>query len=208
MMRGMAMVVAAVAACVVSGLVPGGDLAAWQRGATTKPRVVTRPQPAVCASDLGAGVKTRRRFCDVIIATTPADSIAMTLPARTGTAAIMFDLHNRFTVPPPKTAPAQAFTSETAVVAIVRSTGDVIERAVVSREYRTPADLFDRLAGANATAPGQGVPVRITVPAGVTAIGLVGVRLEEWKASGRGAFATPRRSIALASNFRLEFTPR
>jgi hypothetical protein len=106
------------------------------------------------------------------------------------------------------TPAAQAFTSETAVVAVVRSTGEVIDRAVASREFRTVADLFDRLAGANATAPGPSVPVRITIPAGVTAIGLVGVRLEEWKASGRGAYATPKRSIALASNFRLEFTPR
>lgn len=199
---------ALIAAAVAIGAVaaPGGDLGASQRGA--KPRLVTRPQPAVCTSDLGAGVKTRRRFCDVIIATTPADSIAMTLPARTGTAAIMFDLHNRFTVADAKTPAAQAFSSETAIVAIVRSTGDVIERAAVSREYRTAADVFDRLAGANATAPGPAVPVRIVIPAGVTSIGLVGVRLEEWKATGRGAFATPKRSIALASNFRLEFTPR
>ena len=206
-MRAIAMIVAAVAACAFTGLAPEATLAAGQRS-PAKPRQLTRPQPAVCASDLGAGVKTRRRFCDVIIATTPADSIAMTLPARTGTAALMFDLHNRFTVPAPKTPALQAFTSETAVVAIVRSTGEVIERAAASREFRTPADLFDRLAGANATAPGPAVPVRIIIPAGVTAIGLVGVRLEEWKASGRGAYATPKRSIALASNFRLEFTPR
>ena len=206
-MRAIVMIVAAVAACGFAGLAPDATLAAGQRS-PARPRQVTRPQPAVCASDLGAGVKTRRRFCDVIIATTPADSIAMTLPARTGPAALMFDLHNRFTVPAPKTPAMQAFTSETAVVAIVRSTGEVIERAAASREFRTPVDLFDRLAGANATAPGPAVPVRITIPAGVTAIGLVGVRLEEWKASGRGAYATPKRSIALASNFRLEFTPR
>ena len=151
-MRAMALVVAAAVACVFGGAVSGVAAASGQRG-TAKPRTVTRPQPAVCTSDLGAGVKTRRRFCDVIIATTPADSIAMTLPARTGTAAILFDLHNRFTVPPPKSPLEQAFTSETAVVAIVRSNGQLIDRAVVSHEFRTPADLFDRLAGANATAP-------------------------------------------------------
>ena len=206
-MRAIAFIVAVVAACAFIGRVPADTLAAAQRS-TAKPRLVTRPQPAVCASDLGAGVKTRRRFCDVIIATTPADSIAMSLPARSGTATLMFDLHNRFSVPASKTPAAQAFTSETAVVAVVRSTGEVIDRAVASREFRTAADLFDRLASANATAPGPGVPVRIIIPAGVNAVGLVGVRLEEWKASGRGAYVTPKRSIALASNFRLEFTPR
>ena len=205
-MRAMALMVAAAVACGLVGGVPTLD-AAVQRG-TAKPRLVTRPQPAVCSSDLGAGVKTRRRFCDVIIATTPGDSIAMTLPARTGAAALMFDLHNRFPVPAPKASAAQTFTSETAVVAVVRSTGEVIDRAAVSREFRSAADLFDRLAGANATAPGPAVAVRITIPAGVNAIGLVGVRLEEWKATGRGAYVTPKRSIALASNFRLEFTPR
>ena len=60
-----ALIAAAVA--IGAAAAPGGDLAASQRGA--KPRLVTRPQPAVCTSDLGAGVKTRRRFCAVIIAT-------------------------------------------------------------------------------------------------------------------------------------------
>ena len=168
---------------------------------------------AVCASNLGAGVKTRRQFCDVVIASSAAESVAMTIPSRTGPAALMFDLHNRFQVSAETADPVQAFTSHTAVVAVIQATGEVIERVAVSREYRAPADLFDRIGGAargsapKNIAPGQPQPVRITIPTGVTGIGIVGVRIEEWRATGRGTYVNPR-PIAIVSNWRIEYTPR
>ena len=170
-------------------------------------------QVAVCASNLGNGVKTSRQFCDVIIASSAAESISMTIPARTGPATLMFDLHNRFAVTAPNADPVQAFRSHVAVVAVIKSTGEIIERAAVSREYRTVSDLFDRIAGAarggapKAIAPGQPQPVRVTIPAGITGIGIVGTRLEEWNAAGRATYDNPR-PIAIASNWRIEYTPR
>jgi hypothetical protein len=176
---------------------------------------VTRPlTTAVCASDLGAGVKSRRRFCDVIIASTPRDSVSVALPSRTGLATLLFDLHNRFTVPPAGVDPSQAFVRNTAVIAVIRPTGEVIDRAAVSREYRTVLDLFDRIAGPGrgsaprAVAPGQAQAVRVEIPAGIASIGIVGTRLEEWRAAGGGTFDNPNRPIAMVSNLRLEFTPR
>ena len=170
-------------------------------------------QVAVCASNLGTGVKTNRQFCDVIVASAAAESVSMTIPARTGAATLMFDLHNRFPVPAANIDPVQAFTSHVAVVAVITSTGEVIERTAVSREYRTVADLFDRIAGpARASAPkniapGQPQPVRVTIPAGITGIGIVGTRLEEWRAAGRGTYDN-QRPIAIVSNWRIEYTPR
>ena len=55
----------------------------------------------------------------------------MTIPAHTGTATLMFDLHNRFTAPATATDPAQAFQRHSVIVAVVEPTGDVIDRAVV-----------------------------------------------------------------------------
>jgi hypothetical protein len=168
---------------------------------------------AVCASNLGAGVKSRRQFCDVVIASAAAESVSMTIPARTGPATLMFDLHNRFPVPAANADAVQSFTSHVAVIAVIKSTGEVIERVAVNREYRTPSDLFDRIAGAargsapKNVAPGQPQPVRVTIPTGVAGIGIVGLRLEEWRASGRGTFDNPR-PIAIVSNWRIEYTPR
>ena len=167
-----------------------------------------------CASDLGAGVASRRRFCDVIVASVAADSVSVSIPAHTGTATLSFDLHNRFSVTSVAADPALSFARHVAVVSVIRQTGDVIGRAAVSREYRTPADLFDRIAGAargsapKGVAPGAPVPSQVTIPAGVNAVGIVGWRLEEWRSTGRGAFDSPGRPIAIVSNVRVEYLPR
>ena len=167
-----------------------------------------------CASDLGTGVASKRRFCDVIVATVAADSVSVTIPPHTGTATLSFDLHNRFTVSSASIDPAVAFARHVAVVSVIRPTGDVIGRAAVSRDYRTPNDLFDRIGGAargaapKGVAPGAPMPGQVVIPAGVTVVGIVGWRLEEWRSSGRGAFDTPGRPIAIVSNVRVDYLPR
>jgi hypothetical protein len=168
----------------------------------------------VCAEDLGTGVASKRHFCDVVVTSIVADSVSVPVPAHTGPATLMFDLHNRFTVPATAVEPAQAFARHTAVVAIVKQTGDVIDRAAVTRDYRTPADLFDRIAGAGrgappkADAPGAPMAIKVTIPAGLSTVGIVGTRLEEWRAAGRGAYDEPGRAIAIVSNVRVEYIPR
>jgi hypothetical protein len=180
----------------------------------TKPPAKRTSQVFTCVAELGMGVASRRRFCDVMVATGGADSILVTIPPHTGTATLMFDLHNRFNVPAGQVDPAQAFVRHVAVVSVLRQTGELIERAAVTRDYRTTADLFDRIAGAargsapKAIAPGAPQAIRVTIPAGVTAAGIVGTRLEEWRAAGRGAFDLPGRPIAIVSNVRMEYTPK
>lgn len=204
--------VVAAAVCLPVAAASAESLAPQRAGGRA---VVTRSLTnAVCYSDLGTGVKSRRRFCDVIIASTARESVSIALPARTGPATLLFDLHNRFTVPPASADTAQSFARHTAVIAVIRATGEVIERAAVSREFRSTLDVFDRIAGPGrgaaprVVAPGHAQPVRLEIPAGVTAIGIVGTRLEEWRATGRGSFDNPMRPIAMVSNLRLEFTPR
>jgi hypothetical protein len=201
---------AVVAGCLLAGTAGAASEQRAGRGGTVT-RALTN---AACASDLGTGVKSRRRFCDVIIASTPRESVSIVVPPRTGVATLLFDLHNRFTVPPAGTDLSQAFLRHTAVVAVIRPTGEVIERAAVNREYRTVGDLFDRIAGPGRgsapriVAPGQPQAVSIEIPSGITSVGIVGARLEEWRAGGRGTFDNPNKPIALVSNLRLEFRPR
>jgi len=202
--------VAAVLALVLGGATGAGA----DQARTAKPPARRTSSAFTCAADLGVGVTTKRQFCDVIITSVAAASVSITIPPHTGAATLMFDLHNRFTVPPPPVDATRAFTQHTAVVSVIRQTGEVIERVAASRDYRTPSDLFDRVPGSGrgappkADAPGTPTPIKVTIPPGVTVVGIVGSRLEEWRTTGRGAFDSPGRAIAIVSNVRIEYTPR
>jgi hypothetical protein len=165
-----------------------------------------------CAADLGEGVKSKRNFCDVIIGSGGADSVLIALPARRGSATLTFDLHNRFTVPSAVPGPVLlAYARHEATVAVVAPSGDVLGRAVVTREFRTAADLFDQIGGGTrqggvkAVAPGPPEQARIAVPAGVDSVGVVGSRLRVLtRAGGEQVFDTPGRPVAILSNVRID----
>ncbi len=167
-----------------------------------------------CAADLGLGVKSKRQFCDVMIAATGSGSVSVKIPPRTGPATVMFDLHNRFTVMAGVVDPGQAFVKYAALAAVVRPNGQVIGRAAVLQEYRTAQDLFDRIGGGGrptglkAVAPGQPQAVKVVVPAGVDTVGIVGVRLEATTKDGSAVYENAARPIAIVSNLRVEYIPR
>ncbi len=167
-----------------------------------------------CAADLGMGDKSGRRFCDVFVARTPIESVALVIPPHTGPATLRFDLHNRFVVADATRPPAEAFERHAALVAVVSGTGDEIVRAAVTREYRTIEDLFDRITGGGrgvapkAVAPGGPEPVVAIIPDGVSSLGIIGVSVERVSAKGREVFDSPGRPVALASNFRIEYIPQ
>ena len=167
-----------------------------------------------CAADLGLGVKSKRQFCDVMIAATGSGSVSVKIPPRTGPATVMFDLHNRFTVMAGVVDPGQAFVKYAALAAVVRPNGQVIGRAAVLQEYRTAQDLFDRIGGGGrptglkAVAPGQPQAVKVVVPAGVDTVGIVGVRLEATTRDGSAVYENAARPIAIVSNLRVEYIPR
>src|SRR5262245_50668670 len=104
-------------------------LAASPQSGAAKTKAKARPPKtsttAQCAADLGVGASSTRRFCDVMISTKPADSIAITIPAHRGAAKLLFDLHNRVAVPPAGVPAAQIFARNTAVVAVVGPKGEI-----------------------------------------------------------------------------------
>ena len=61
------------------------------------PAVKTEPAEAQCPSVLGQGVMTLRVYCDVLSSINPAEGVLIPVPARTGSATLTFDLHNRHT---------------------------------------------------------------------------------------------------------------
>ena len=200
----------AVLSLILAGAMVAAVPAQRATGRGTTGRVTTEAQ---CAADLGAGVKSRRTFCDVLVANAPAGSVQMTVPPHTGTATLQFDLHNRFTVPAVAVPAILAYARHEAVVGVIQPTGDVIGRAAVVREFRTASDLFDQIGGGSrpggvkAVAPGVAEAVRFTIPAGVSTVGVVGVRLKVLTRSGEETFEAPGRPVAIVSNLRIKYTP-
>lgn len=167
-----------------------------------------------CASDLGVGLKSRRKFCDIVVSTAQADGVTMKIPAHRGPTTLRFDLHNRYTVAPPGSTPAQMYAKHTAVVAILDQAGNVLGRAAVSRELRTDVDIFDRVTGgagpdgAIMVAPGRPELVMLELPESVSSIAVVGISLEATSLAEQGSFTTVGRPVAVGSNFRIEYTAK
>lgn len=165
-----------------------------------------------CAAQLGTGLKSKRPFCDIIIGTTTADGVRMSIPAHAGPSTLRFDLHNRYTMAPAGATPAQVYAKHTAIVAVLDQAGVTVGRAAVSRELRTEVDIFDRVSGGIGpdgtinVAPGRPESVVLELPEAVTAIAIVGVSLEATSLAEQGTFVTPGRPIAVGSNFRIEYT--
>jgi hypothetical protein len=190
---------------------PAGATQAQKGKAKAKAPATKTSLDVTCPSDLGKGVKSKRTFCDVTVGTDPAAGIVMRVPPHAGPTTLRFDLHNRFAV----TAAGRRlpFARASALVAVLNgNSGALIERAAVLGELRTELDLFDRIAGAGpgmskTVAPGRAQAVTILLLTGVTSISIVGVRVELTNTNGRAEYATAGRPVAIASNFRIDYTP-
>lgn len=167
-----------------------------------------------CSADLGMGLKSRRKFCDLVISPDAKDGVRMTIPPHAGETTLMFDLHNRYTPAAAGAGAAAMYAKHTAIVAILDQSGKELSKAAVSRELRSDVDIFDRVAGgvgpggAIAVAPGRAEAIVLKLPEPVSAIAVVGVSLEIMSLSERGTFITAGRPVAIGSNFRIEYTRR
>ena len=205
-------IIATMATLSATPATPAQTKPAPTKPAQTKP-ALRSTQDVTCKSDLGAGIESKRRFCDVLVAKTAADSILLRIPPHTGPATLSFDLHNRFDLPPVTLPAVSGYARHDALIAVLRSTGEVLGRATVLKEYRNPQDLFDRIAGGarpggiKSVAPGPPDSWRFTIPAGVPAIGIVGVRLRIITAAADAVYDARERPVAIVSNVRVDYAP-
>ncbi|MCX6551074.1 MAG: hypothetical protein NTY02_08725, partial [Acidobacteria bacterium] len=166
-----------------------------------------------CPSPLGTGVTTRRVFCDVPIGRTPADGITITIPAHKGPAVLTFDLHNRQTYSEEQVKARKAYARLTATIGVMTLDNTLVTRAVVQNEFRTGADLFDRIGGGagpgglKAVAPTGIEPVRVEVAQDVTQVSVLGEKLAARRVDADEMFTGPGRPIALISNVMVEYQP-
>jgi hypothetical protein len=166
-----------------------------------------------CPTMLGQGAKTARIFCDVLIERDPAAGVIITFPPHTGDVTLSFTLHNRHTYSEDEIKNKRAYHRYTASIGVMAMDNTLISRAVVQNEFRTAADLVDRVLGGSgpgglkAVAPTGSETIVVTVPAMEQGVSLLGEKLSVLRVDGKDDFTTPGRPIAVVSNVMLEYRP-
>jgi hypothetical protein len=209
--------------CATLSIVPAAS-AQTRKPAPKKPAPVAKKAPEAplsriqaelkCGSELGTGVSTGRRFCDVLTGNNPTDGVLVTVPPHRGPVTMSFELHNRHTYSAELVKSKQAYRKYTATVGVLTMDNTLIERAVVQSEFRTEKDLFDRIGGGagpggvKAVAPSGDEFITIELPADVVdQVSVLGEKLSVMRPDGVDNFNGPGRPIATISNVMLEFRP-
>lgn len=177
--------------------------------------VVSRIQADMqCPSELGHGVKTDRRYCDVLTGRDPKEGILVTVPPHRGTVTLSFELHNRHTYSADLVKSNQAYRKYTATIGVLSMDNTLVDRAVILSEFRTEGDLFDRIAGGagpggvKAVAPTGDEFITMTLPADIgEQFSILGEKLTIVRPDGTDTFTAPGRPIATISNVMLEYRP-
>ena len=185
------------------------------RAAAAPPPPVPTIEPAMvnCPSVLGSGALTRRTYCDVQAGNDASMGIIVNLPAHTGPVTLTFDLHNRHTYSQELVKENKAYRRYTARIGILSMTNHLLSRFVIHNEFRTEADLFDRVGGGSgpgglkAVAPTGIEAITFVIPEEHQSVSILGERLEIARTDDEETFSTAGRPVALISNVRVEFIP-
>ena len=167
-----------------------------------------------CRTELGTGLSTSRRFCDVLTGNDPKEGILITIPPHRGPVTISFELHNRHTYSAELVKLKQAYRKYTATIGVLSMDNTLVDRAVVQSEFRTEKDLFDRISGGagpggvKAVAPIGAEVITMQLPDDIgEQVAVLGEKLTVMRPDGVDNFASPGRPIASISNVMLEFRP-
>jgi hypothetical protein len=177
------------------------------------PAVKTEPAMITCPQLLGEGVRTKRQFCDVLIGRDPAGGILITLPPHAGTVTLTFDLHNRHTYSEELVRAGKAYSRYTATIGVLTLDNTLIARAIVQNEFRTQADLVDRISGGGgasglkAVAPTGTEPVSIVIPEEAMQVSILGEKLSVVRPDNTDTFNATGRPMAIISNVMVEYKP-
>lgn len=184
------------------------------RRAAPPPALQTEAPQIICPAPLGAGVKTDLTFCDVMTGRDPAGGILITFPPHRGPMTLTFDLHNRHTYSAEQVKdPRLAFSRYVAGIGVLTMDNTLVSRAAVESEFRTAADLVDRIgggagpAGVKAVAPTGLESITITVPEAENQVSILGEKLTVERADGVATYSSPGRPIAIVSNIQITYRP-
>lgn len=174
-----------------------------------------REAPALtCPAPLGAGVNTKRAFCDVLTGRDPAAGILIPIPPHQGDVTLTFDLHNRHTYSAEQMKDKRtAFARYTTSVGALTMDNTLISRAAVQSEFRSAADLVDRIGGGagpgglKAVAPTGQESITLTIPEAESQVSILGEKLMVERAEGSATYTSAGRPIAIVSNVMIEYRP-
>lgn len=191
--------------------------------AQTRKLPVRKPPPAAamkkivpditCPTPLGVGVKTKVSFCEVTAGRDPAGGMLIAVPSHKGPAMLTFDLHNLHLYSEEQVKARRAYARYTATIGVLTTDNTLISRAVVQNEFRTAADLVDRVAGGagpggvKAVAPTGVEPITIAIPEGEDQVSLLGEKLTVERPDGAATYSQVGRPIAVVSSVALEYRP-
>jgi hypothetical protein len=218
--------VRALAAICLAAMVVAGLDAQSRRTTPAKPAPKPATKPAApapaprielamvnCPSVLGTGTMTQRTYCDVPIGNDAAAGIIVMFPPHVGSVRLMFDLHNRHTYSADQVKAKKAFSRYTARIGVMSMNTDLLTRAIISSEFSTESDLFDRISGGSgpgglkAVAPTGIEAIEVVIPEAHQAVSILGERLSVVRVDDVDTFTATGRPIALISNVRVEYVP-
>ena len=217
MNRGLA--AAGVAFAIAAVCAPASLDAQTRRSTPTPPRppaasaVRTEAAKVNCPQVLGDGVRTKRQYCDVLIGRDPAGGILVALPPHAGPVTLTFDLHNRHTYSEEQVRAKRGYHRYTATIGVLTLDNTLVSRAIVQNEFRTQADLLDRISGGSgvsglkAVAPTGTEPVSIVIPEEAMQVSILGEKLSVVRVDGEDTFSASGRPMAIISNVMVEYKP-
>jgi hypothetical protein len=182
-----------------------------RRAAAVKP--VTEPAEFTCPTLLGQGVRTGRSYCDVPIGRDATSGVVIPFPPHRGPVTVTFDLHNRHTYSEELVKANRGYSKYTATVGVMYSDTTLHARAYVQNEFRSAADLVDRIQGGSgpgglkAVAPTGAETIVVEIPEEEQSISIVGEKLTVIRVDGTDTFIAPGRPIAVISNVTLTYRP-
>ncbi len=159
------------------------------------------------------GVQTRRVYCDVMTGRDQAEGIVIPLPPHSGPVTVAFDLHNRHLYSEDLVKTGRAYRRYTATVGLLTADNTLLSRFVVQNEFRTAADLVERIAAetgpglVKAVAPSGTETIRLTIPETEMSVSILGEKLTVIRPDGVDNFTSPGRPVAVVSRVTLEYLP-
>src|SRR5437762_9714076 len=191
-MRRALLLLAAMAAIAAPGF-PQTRKAPARRPAPVAPPTTIEPDTS-CPSPLGVGARTKRPYCEVIAGRDPAAGLLVRIPTHKGPATLMFDLHNLHLYSEEQVKAKRAYAKYTATIGVLTMDNTLLSRAVVQNEFRTAADLVDRVGGGagpggvKAVAPTGVESVTIAIPEGEPQVSLLGEKLTVDRRDGSATY--------------------
>jgi hypothetical protein len=177
------------------------------------PPLQTETATITCPNPLGNGVKSGRMFCDVLTGREPADGILVDIPPHVGPVTLTFDLHNRHMYSEELIKSNRAYRRYTASIGVLTMDNTLVSRAVVQSEFRSAADLVDRIGGGagpggvKAVAPTGAEAIVIQIPETEDHVSILGEKLAVERLDGVDKFELPGQPVAIISNVMLEYRP-